>query len=89
MRLRNPPLSCDETGVLVMALKKPVKFYLGDWIEMKKPHPCGGKEWEVMRVGMDFRLKCLTCGRIILIPRTKLEKGFKKIVKSDFSEAME
>jgi hypothetical protein len=42
-----------------------------------------------MRVGMDFRLKCLTCGRIILIPRAKLEKGFKKIVKSDFSEAME
>lgn len=63
------------TGVLVLAMKKPLKLYLGDWIEMKKPHPCGGKEWEIMRVGMDFRLKCLTCGRIILIP-DKTGEGF-------------
>ena len=83
MRLRNPPLSCDETGVLVMALKKPVKFYLGDWIEMKKPHPCGGKEWEVMRVGMDFRLRCQGCGHELMVARAKAEKSVKKIKRPE------
>ena len=47
-----------------MTSKKPVKFYLGDWIEMKKPHPCE-EEMGGYEVGMDFRLKCLTCGRMI------------------------
>lgn len=63
-------------------MKEPGKFYVGDLVELKKTHPCGGKEWEVLRVGMDFRLKCLTCGRIILVPRVKFEKGLKKVLKS-------
>ncbi|MGE5559109.1 MAG: DUF951 domain-containing protein [Bacillota bacterium] len=56
-----------------------MQFHLGDVVKMKKPHPCGGFEWEILRVGMDFRLKCLTCGHVVLIPRLKLEKGAKAV----------
>ncbi|HHT06476.1 MAG TPA: DUF951 domain-containing protein [Hydrogenispora sp.] len=63
-------------------MKEPLKLALGDQVQLRKPHPCGGTEWEVLRVGMDIRLKCLTCERLVLIPRVKLEKGIKKIVRS-------
>lgn len=57
---------------------------VGDVLQMKKAHPCGGKEWLVLRVGMDFRLRCLTCGREMMIVRGKAEKSVKKILpKSD------
>ncbi len=59
----------------------PEIFFIGDVVRMKKPHPCGGNTWEVMRVGMDFRLRCLTCDRVVLIPRVKFEKGLKEIIK--------
>jgi hypothetical protein len=65
-----------------------VKFYVGDIVRMRKVHPCGGTDWEILRVGMDFRLKCLSCGRIILIPRVKFEKGVKSIIKSIMPETM-
>ena len=57
-----------------------MKVSAGDRVEMKKPHPCGGKEFTVLRVGMDFKLKCETCGHEIMLPRSKAEKGIKKIV---------
>ena len=53
---------------------------LGDIITLKKEHPCGSKEWEVLRVGMDFRLKCMGCARQVMIPRKQLEKSVKKIM---------
>lgn len=53
---------------------------VGDVLQMKKAHPCGGKEWQVLRVGMDFRLRCLTCGRELMIVRGKAEKNVKKIL---------
>lgn len=62
------------------------KFYLGDIVHMKKQHPCGGFEWEVLRTGMDFRIKCLTCGRQLMLPRPKFEKSVKKIIKSNAPE---
>ncbi|HHZ19971.1 MAG TPA: DUF951 domain-containing protein [Firmicutes bacterium] len=65
-----------------------MKFYVGDIVRMRKVHPCGGTDWEILRVGMDFRLKCLSCGRIILIPRVKFEKGVKSIIKSIMPETM-
>jgi len=65
-----------------------VKFYVGDIVRMRKVHPCGGTDWEILRVGMDFRLKCLSCGRIILIPRVKFEKGVKSIIKSIMPETI-
>lgn len=57
-------------------------FNIGDIIIMKKPHPCGSKEWEILRTGMDFRLKCCGCGHQIMIPRKLVEKNFKGFVKN-------
>lgn len=56
-------------------------FQLGQVIKMKKPHPCGGNQWEILRVGADFRLKCLGCGHQVMIPRKTVEKGFKGFIK--------
>jgi hypothetical protein len=52
---------------------------VGDRVEMKKPHPCGGRVFTVLRVGMDFKLKCLGCGREVMVPRVKAEKNIKKV----------
>ena len=54
---------------------------VGDVLVMKKEHPCGSKEWKVMRVGMDFKLVCVGCGRQVMIPRAKAEKSVKKILR--------
>lgn len=62
---------------------KLAKFYLGDIVRFKKQHPCGGFEWEVMRTGMDFRIRCLTCNRQLMISRINFEKSVKKIIKSN------
>ncbi|MGB9860129.1 MAG: DUF951 domain-containing protein [Moorellaceae bacterium] len=59
-----------------------VELHLGDIIEMRKTHPCGSNRWEILRTGMDFRLRCLGCGRLVLIPRPKLEKSVKKVLSS-------
>ena len=50
-------------------------------------HPCGSKEWKVLRVGMDFKLKCVGCGHELMIPRSKAEKAVKK-VKRDGGETV-
>lgn len=52
---------------------------VGDRIVLKKPHPCGSKEWEVLRIGADFRLKCVGCGHQIMTPRRQVEKNIKEI----------
>ncbi|MBO8168647.1 MAG: DUF951 domain-containing protein [Thermoanaerobacteraceae bacterium] len=57
-----------------------VQYFLGDVVRMKKPHPCGSDKWEVLRTGMDFRIKCLGCGRQVMLPRRKFEKSVKEIV---------
>ena len=59
---------------------------LGDVLEMKKPHPCGSREWKVLRTGMDFKLKCLGCGHEILTPRSKAEKNIRKIRREEESD---
>lgn len=64
----------------------PQKFYLGDVVRMKKPHPCGDDRWEVLRTGMDFRMKCLGCGRVVMLPRRKFERGVKEILKRVIDE---
>ena len=56
-------------------------FQIGQIIRMKKPHPCGGNTWEIQRVCMDFRLKCQTCGHMVMIPRRVVEKGFRGFVE--------
>ena len=52
---------------------------LGDILLMKKPHPFGEKRWRVLRVGMDFRLKCLGCGHEVLLPRSRAEKNIRAV----------
>ncbi len=56
---------------------------VGDTLELKKAHPCGSSRWQVLRVGMDFRLRCGGCGRELLIPRAKVEKNGKKIIRTE------
>ena len=57
------------------------KYEVGDVIKMKKKHPCGSFEWEILRVGADFRLKCQGCGHQIMIARKIVEKNTKEIRK--------
>ena len=54
-------------------------FNLGDIVQMKKQHPCGTYDFEIIRVGADIKIKCTGCGRIVMIPRSKFVKGAKKI----------
>ena len=54
-----------------------------DRVEMKKPHPCGGRIWLVTRAGMDVKLRCGVCGREVELPRAKAGKGIKKVLRED------
>ena len=53
---------------------------VGDILQMKKPHPCGNNKFEVLRSGIDFRIRCTECGREVMVPRVKAEKNIKKII---------
>lgn len=55
---------------------------VGDTLIMKKNHPCGENRFLVLRIGMDFKLKCQKCGHEIMIPRSKAEKGVKRVESS-------
>lgn len=57
-------------------------FDLGDIVEMKKQHPCGNYNFEIIRLGADIKIKCTGCGRIVMLPRSKFVKGAKKIIES-------
>ena len=59
------------------------RFDVGDIIKMKKPHPCGSSEWEVLRTGADFRLKCMGCGHQIIVSRKLVEKNTRRITKKE------
>lgn len=58
---------------------------LHDIVELKKTHPCGSKEWEILRVGMDIKLRCSGCGHEIMEPRRKIEKSIRKIITEEGS----
>ena len=62
-------------------------YEVGDIVKLKKPHPCGASEWEILRVGADFRLKCMGCGHQIMIARKLVEKNTKKLVKKNVENA--
>ena len=55
-----------------------LQFNLNDIVSMKKSHPCGSHEWEILRLGMDFRIRCMGCGHMVMLSRSKFEKGAKK-----------
>lgn len=57
------------------------KYEVGDIVRLKKQHPCGSSEWEILRVGADFRLKCLGCGHQVMLARKLVEKNTKEIRK--------
>ena len=57
-----------------------MELRLHDRVELKKPHPCGAKEWEIVRVGMDIKLRCTGCGHEVMLPRSKAEKSIRKIL---------
>ncbi|AYA98815.1 DUF951 domain-containing protein [Lachnoanaerobaculum umeaense] len=54
-----------------------IKIDAGDILTLKKPHPCGSHEWEVLRIGQDLRLKCVGCGHQMMIARKNIEKNIK------------
>jgi len=56
---------------------------VGDILTMKKQHPCGEKRWEVLRIGADFKLRCLGCGHEIMVPRRKVEKSIRRIITEE------
>ena len=60
-----------------------IRFSTGDVLELKKPHPCGSKQFRCERGGSDIRIVCIGCGRDMTIPRIKLEKSIKKVIKED------
>ncbi|MBQ7203333.1 MAG: DUF951 domain-containing protein [Eubacterium sp.] len=53
---------------------------VGDRLIMKKAHPCGNKEFEVLRIGVDFKIRCTGCGREVMVARNKIEKNIKSIL---------
>lgn len=63
---------------MVLALVA-MDIHIGDILTLKKGHPCGSHDWEVLRTGIDFRIKCKGCDHMVMIPRIKLEKNIKKI----------
>jgi hypothetical protein len=63
-----------------------VDIHVGDVLELKKTHPCGSREWLVLRVGMDFKLRCRGCGHELMIPRSKAEKSIKKIIREEAAQ---
>lgn len=62
-------------------------YQLGDIVQMKKPHPCGSNEMEVIRMGMDIRIKCVGCKHSVLVPRQKFESKLKKVLRSSGNPA--
>lgn len=64
-----------------------MNYSIGDIVQMKKSHPCGANEWEVLRVGADFKLRCKNCQHLIMIPREKFEKNVKKILVTHNSQS--
>ncbi len=59
------------------------QYTVGDIVKLKKKHPCGCFEWEILRVGADFRLRCQGCGHMVMVPRTLVEKNTRGLRKAD------
>ncbi len=56
---------------------------LHDLVELKKPHPCGSTQWEILRVGMDINVRCRGCGHELMLPRSKAEKSIRKVLAKE------
>lgn len=60
---------------------QPVALQPGLRLELKKPHPCGANDWEVIRLGMDIKLRCVRCGRYVTLPRAVCERRVKRVLE--------
>lgn len=61
-------------------MSAPIEYRMADIVRMRKPHPCGGSDWQIVRLGGDIRVECLTCRHRVLLPRRELEKRVKRIL---------
>lgn len=61
-------------------MRPPLHLEIGDRLRLRKPHPCGGYDWEVVRLGADIGLRCETCGRRVLLPRAEVERRTKQML---------
>ena len=62
--------------------KRNKEYQVGDIVRTKKVHPCGSKLWEILRVGVDFKLKCQGCGHVVILPREKALKAITKKIEN-------
>ena len=62
------------------------QFDLGDIVKMKKQHPCGSYNWQVVRMGADIKIKCQGCGRLVMLPRGQFEKRMIKVENKDIGD---
>ena len=69
-----------------MVRSQPIPFAIGDEVRLKKPHPCGGFDWTVVRLGADIGLKCQGCGRRVLLPRRELERRLKQFLHREVGD---
>ena len=67
-------MHCDKVDNMLS------NYSIGDIVELKKKHPCGSNQWEITRVGMDFRIKCVGCSHQLMLSRVKFEKSVRKII---------
>jgi len=58
----------------------PIELFVGDVVQMRKPHPCGGATWRVVRLGAEIGIRCLTCDRKVLLPRAEFERRIKAFI---------
>lgn len=59
-----------------------MNIQVGDIVKLKKQHPCGSAEWDVLRTGIDFRIKCRGCGHMLMLPRKDIEKSIKSVISN-------
>ena len=86
MNLSQEICRCRQVKIrneIVDEMRIKMEINVGDTLKLKKQHPCGSREWEVLRVGADFRLKCKGCGHQIMIARKLLEKNVKEILPGE------
>jgi hypothetical protein len=70
----------------ICAMPQRRAVHLGDVVQMRKPHACGANEWTVVRTGADIRLRCLQCGRTVLMPRAKFNRALRKLLTPGSSD---
>ena len=71
-----------QTDAIERYMEQKWNFEVGDVVKLKKPHPCGSHEWEILRVGADFRLKCMGCGHQVMTERKMVEKNARGLTKA-------